>query len=97
MPDYAATQQARDVPGPPIEPVSAVNQNTIGLLVDSDNSLSQLLSKVRGSQPEGVKGEGNIAKMPERHILGDARALRELAGRIYEKAQELHRYIGHDK
>lgn len=92
----SGTQAARDVemPSPPIEPVSTVHENTLSILRDADNALSVLLSKVRGSQPEKA---GELAKMPERHLLGDARAVRQLAISVFEKAQELHHYIGHDK
>ena len=79
---------------PPIEPISSVHQNTVSLLSDANGSLSQLLAKVRGSQPEQ---RSKLEKVPERNLLADARSLRDLAGSIFEKAQELHRYIGHDK
>ena|SRR5579863_7890620 len=92
----AVTQAVVEAP-PPIEPVSAVHQNTLSVLTDATNSLSQLLTKVRGSQPERTIGEDAVAKTPERHLLGDARTVRELAARIYEQANELHRYIGHEK
>jgi len=96
----AATQRntARDVgldvPAPPIEPVSAINQNTIQILAESNMALSGLLAKVRGNQPDSSNAK--LEKVPERHVLADARALRDLAGCIFEKTQELHRYIGHD-
>jgi hypothetical protein len=90
----AGTARADEQPMPPIEPISSVHQNTITMLIDANNALSQLLNKVRGSQPEKTN---ELAKMPEKHVLGDSRAIRELAGAVYEKANELHRYIGHDK
>lgn len=80
---------------PPIEPISSVHQNTQNILIDANSALSSLLSKVRGSQPE--QGKAGLEKVPERHLMADARSLRDLAGSIFEKAQELHRYIGHDK
>lgn len=90
--DVAGTARP-DVP-PQIEPVSSVNQNTLAMLSDSNVALSNLLAKIRGSQPESTN---KLEKVPERHMLADARLLRELAGQIFEKTQELHRYIGHEK
>ena len=90
---YPQAQAAEQI-APPIEPVSSVNQNTMAILTDANSALAVLLAKVRGNQPE----QGNkLEKVPERTILADARALRDLAGQIFEKSQELHRYIGHDK
>jgi hypothetical protein len=82
-------------PPPPIEPISSVHQNTIGILGDANNALSQVLAKVRGNQPEPMNNK--LEKMPERFILADARTIRDLAGQIFEKVNDLHRYIGHDK
>lgn len=81
---------------PPIEPVSSINQNTISSLSDASMALSNLLSKVRGLQPESGNGKPE-KQAPERHVMSDARNIRELAGDIVMKVQELHNYIGHDK
>ena len=89
-----AGQQAVET-APPIEPISSVHQNTVSILSDANNALSALLSKVRGSQPE--QGNAKLEKVPERNVLADARILRDLAGSIFERVQELHHYIGHDK
>lgn len=91
---YAERGNAVPETAPPIEPVSSVNQNTMSILSDANESLEALLAKVRGNQPSKVNG---IEKMPERHMLSDARNARDIAGQIFDKAQELHRYIGHDK
>jgi hypothetical protein len=80
---------------PPIEPVSAVHENTISILQDANKCLNVLLSKVRGSQPES--GKAGLEKVPERNLLADSRALRELATQVFDKARELHDYIGHEK
>lgn len=95
MPVYATAAADRAEQAPPIEPISSVNQHTASTLADANDALCVLLTKVRGSQPSEVGNK--LGKMPERHVLGDARNLRELAAHVYEQIQELHRIIGHDK
>lgn len=95
MPYADRTECQVDTPAP-IEPISSVNQNTINVLEDANTALEEALTKLRGAQPSAIAG-GKLEKMPERHILGDARRMRDLAGDIFQRTKELHRYIGHDK
>lgn len=87
---------ARDVevcqpaPAPPVEPISSIHSNTISTLIDADNALESALTKIRGTQPSEV---GKLEKMPESYLLADARRIRHLAGEVYAKTQELHRYL----
>ena len=92
---YGNAQTDRpEVAATPIEQVSTIHQATISILNDANNALEALLSKVRGSQPSDT---GKLEKMPERHVMADARTARDLAGHIFERVNDLHRYIGHDK
>lgn len=90
-----AADTRTEQPQPPIEPVSSIHQNINCTLYDANNALDVLLAKVRGSQPSKVAG--GIEKAIDRHVMADARSIRDLANQIMDKVNELHRFIGHDK
>lgn len=88
------TEQAMQGPGgatspespAPRESLTSVNEEIAKTLAQSSEFLSKILVSIRGSQPEA---QGNVAKMPERTLIGDVHGIRALAYEIQSKIQEV--------
>jgi hypothetical protein len=73
------------------EPLGIIGEQTIHILSDANNHAERLLVKLRGSQPSNGAEAG---KEPERSLILDAIAARNLASRLVDRLTEANDLLG---